>query len=96
VINELILKLNDELKVTSIVVTHDMTSAFKVADRMVMLLNGVVAANGTPDEIRHHPNKEVQRFVQGRASAEELRALNRMKPEDFEIPTEDRNGPTEG
>ncbi len=85
VINELILKLSDELKVTSIVVTHDMTSAFKVADRMIMLLNGVVIASGTPDEIRHHTNKEVQRFVQGRASADELRALNRMRPEDFEF-----------
>lgn len=87
VINELILKLTDQLKVTSIVVTHDMTSAFKVADRIVMLLNGVVCASGTPDEIRHHPNKEVQRFVQGRASADELRALNRMKPEDYELET---------
>lgn len=89
VINELILKLNDEMKVTSIVVTHDMTSAFKVADRIVMLLNGKVIAEGTPDQIRHHPNQEVQRFVQGRASAEELRALNRMKQEDFDLQTDE-------
>src|ERR1043165_4164779 len=50
VINELILKLNDELHVTSVVVTHDMTSAFKVADRMVMLSNGKVIAQGKPEE----------------------------------------------
>lgn len=79
VINELILKLNDELKVTSIVVTHDMTSAFKVADRMVMLLNGKVAFNGTPTEIRNTTHPEVRRFVEGRASAEELRAVNRIE-----------------
>jgi phospholipid/cholesterol/gamma-HCH transport system ATP-binding protein len=79
VINELILKLNDELHVTSVVVTHDMASAFKVADRMVMLLNGKVAAEGKPDEIRNSQDEEVQRFVQGRASAEELEALHRKK-----------------
>jgi phospholipid/cholesterol/gamma-HCH transport system ATP-binding protein len=77
VINELILKLNDELHVTSVVVTHDMTSAFKVADRMIMLSNGKVIAEGKPDEIRHSTNEEVQRFVQGRATPEELAALHR-------------------
>jgi phospholipid/cholesterol/gamma-HCH transport system ATP-binding protein len=77
VINELILKLNDELRVTSVVVTHDMTSAFKVADRMVMLLDGKVVAEGKPDEIRNSPDEEVQRFVQGKASAEDLEALHR-------------------
>jgi phospholipid/cholesterol/gamma-HCH transport system ATP-binding protein len=76
VINELILKLNDELHVTSVVVTHDMASAFKVADRMVMLSNGKVIAEGKPDEFRHSTNAEVQRFVQGKASPEELEALH--------------------
>ena len=47
VINELILKLNDELKVTSIVVTHDLGSAFKVADLTVMLHEGKVVFQGT-------------------------------------------------
>ncbi len=79
VINELILKLNDELRVTSVVVTHDMASAFKVADRMVMLSNGKVIAEGKPEEIRHSSNEEVQRFVQGKASAEDLAALKRRK-----------------
>lgn len=77
VINELILKLNDELHVTSVVVTHDMTSAFKVADRMIMLSGGKVIAEGKPDEIRHSSNEEVQRFVQGKATPEELAALHR-------------------
>ena len=77
VINELILKLNDELHVTSVVVTHDMASAFKVADRMIMLSGGKVIAEGKPDEIRHSANEEVQRFVQGKATPEELAALHR-------------------
>src|SRR5215213_1896251 len=52
VINELILKLKHELNVTSIVVTHDMQSAFKVADRIVMLHEGQLIFDGTPDEVR--------------------------------------------
>ena len=79
VINELILKLNDELHVTSVVVTHDMASAFKVADRMVMLSDGKVIAEGKPDEIRNSTNEEVQRFVQGKASRQDLEALHRNK-----------------
>ncbi len=76
VINELILRLKRQMNVTSIVVTHDMQSAFKVADRIVMLADGKLIADGTPDEIRHSDNPVVQRFVQGEAGPEELGALN--------------------
>jgi phospholipid/cholesterol/gamma-HCH transport system ATP-binding protein len=79
IINELILKLNDELHVTSIVVTHDMASAFKVADRLVMLSNGKVIAEGKADDFRHSKNEEVARFVQGRASPAELEGVRRAK-----------------
>jgi phospholipid/cholesterol/gamma-HCH transport system ATP-binding protein len=79
VINELILKLNDELHVTSVVVTHDMTSAFKVADRMVMLTDGKVIFNGKPAEIRACADDRVRRFVEGRANPEELAAIRRAK-----------------
>jgi phospholipid/cholesterol/gamma-HCH transport system ATP-binding protein len=82
VINELILKLREELKVTSIVVTHDMASAFKVGDRLVMLLDGKVIAEGTPDDIRNSKDDRVQRFVQGRASPEDLAALRRATEDD--------------
>lgn len=78
-INELILKLNDELHVTSVVVTHDMASAYKVADRLVMLSSGKVIAEGRPDDFRHSTNEEVRRFVEGRANPEELAALNRAQ-----------------
>ena len=75
VINELILKLQRELSVTSVVVTHDMHSAFKVADRMVMLYDGKFIFDGTADEIRASDNDVVKHFVQGEASPQELEAL---------------------
>ncbi len=78
VINELILKLKEELNVTGVVVTHDMTSAFKVADQVVMLFNGKIVSRGTAEEIRNCADPNVQRFIQGRASEEDLRALHRM------------------
>src|SRR5437867_1727118 len=75
VINELILKLQRELKVTSIVVTHDMQSAFKVADRIVMLHQGKIVVDGTPEEIRASEEPIVQRFVRGEADEAELATL---------------------
>ena len=51
IINELILKLQRELGVTSVVVTHDMTSAYKIADRIIMLHQGKIVADGAPAEI---------------------------------------------
>jgi phospholipid/cholesterol/gamma-HCH transport system ATP-binding protein len=75
VINELIIKLQRELKVTSIVVTHDMNSAFKIADRIVMLHEGRIIFDGTPDEIRRSEQDAVKQFVQGEASEKELANL---------------------
>jgi len=77
VINELIIKLQRELKVTSVVVTHDMQSAFKVADRIVMLYEGKLIADGTPEQFKDHPNPIVRRFVLGEADEQELSALRR-------------------
>lgn len=75
VINELILKLQRELKVTSITVTHDMQSAFKIANRIVMLSEGKIVFDGTPNEIQTTDNPVVRRFVVGEASDEELAAI---------------------
>jgi len=80
VINELILKLKRELGVTSVVVTHDMASAYKVADRIVMLCDGQFIADGTPDEIRHSTDDRVRRFVEGRADEDELASLRAESP----------------
>lgn len=64
-INSLIDELHDKLQVTSIVVTHDMRSAYKVADRIAMLYKGKIIAEGTPDEIRYSHNPIVRQFISG-------------------------------
>ncbi|GMV98660.1 MAG: ABC transporter ATP-binding protein [Phycisphaerae bacterium] len=66
-INDLIIKLKNELNVTSVVVTHDMTSAFKVADRILMLHQGQFIADGSPEEFRNSTDPRVRRFVTGDA-----------------------------
>jgi phospholipid/cholesterol/gamma-HCH transport system ATP-binding protein len=66
-INELIIKLKNELRVTSVVVTHDMTSAFKVADRILMLHQGAFIAQGKADDFRNATDVRVRRFVTGDA-----------------------------
>jgi len=65
-INDLILKLQRELQITSVVVTHDMHSANKVGDRMVMLSQGRLIARGTPQQIQASTDERVQHFIQGR------------------------------
>jgi len=68
VINDLIVSLNQRLLVTSIAVTHDMTSAFKIADRIVMLYQGRIEFDGTPEQIKVSSNPVVRQFVTGRAT----------------------------
>ena len=77
VINELILKLQRELKITHIVVTHDMASAFKVGRRIVMLHEAKLIFDGTPQEIQNTDDPRVKRFVLGEATEEELATLRR-------------------
>ena len=67
VINNLIVDLRHKLKVTSIVVTHDMNSAYKVADNIVMLYHGQVVAEGTPQEIQSTKHPVVKQFINGEA-----------------------------
>jgi phospholipid/cholesterol/gamma-HCH transport system ATP-binding protein len=65
VVDKLTLELTDGSGMTAVVVTHDMTSAFRIATRMIMLGRGRIIAQGTPDEIRTSPNPEVQQFING-------------------------------
>lgn len=67
-INELIRELQSKLKITSVVVTHDMTSAYKVADHIAMLYQGKIIAEGSPEEIKNTQNPVVKQFVSGAAS----------------------------
>ena len=64
-IGELIKSLQSRLGVTSIVVTHDMASAYKVADRMAMLDGGRIVFSGTPDETRQTRDPLVRQFIEG-------------------------------
>jgi phospholipid/cholesterol/gamma-HCH transport system ATP-binding protein len=66
VIDELILRMKEELGVTSLVITHDMQSAYRVSDRIAMLYDGRVLEEGTPDEIRNTKNAVVKGFVEGK------------------------------
>jgi len=66
-INDLIIQLREELDIASITITHDMVSAYKIADRIAMLFRGKLIATGTPDEIRTSDNPYVQQFIHGKA-----------------------------
>ncbi len=67
VVDQLTQKLTQSSHMTAVVVSHDMTSAFRIATRMIMLGHGSIVAEGTPEEIRNSPNAEVQQFINGRA-----------------------------
>ena len=59
----LIRQLNDAMGLTSIVVSHDLEETFHIADQVIILANGKIAAQGTPDEVRHSDNPLVHQFV---------------------------------
>ncbi|HCX89856.1 MAG TPA: ABC transporter ATP-binding protein [Deltaproteobacteria bacterium] len=67
VINELIIQLREKLRVTSMAITHDMKSAYKIGDRIAMLYKGKIIEVGTPDEIKNSKNEIVQQFIQGKS-----------------------------
>jgi phospholipid/cholesterol/gamma-HCH transport system ATP-binding protein len=67
VVDQLTLKLTRGSHMTAVVVSHDMTSAFRIATRMIMLGGDGIVAQGTPDEIRTSPNPEVHQFINGEA-----------------------------
>ena len=66
-INDLIVQMRKKLRVTSIAITHDMVSAYKIADRIAMLYEGKIIEVGTPQQIRESSNAVVQQFIQGKA-----------------------------
>ncbi|MEK6727245.1 MAG: ABC transporter ATP-binding protein [Candidatus Omnitrophota bacterium] len=78
-INDLIKSLHDKLRVTSVVVTHDMKSAYKVADRIAMLYQGKIIAEGTPDEIQNTNHAVVHQFINGLAQGPITETLERFR-----------------
>ena len=65
VINTLIMKLQQEFTVTSVVVTHDISSAYMIADRIAMLYEGKIIECSTPEKIKHTNNPIVRQFIEG-------------------------------
>jgi phospholipid/cholesterol/gamma-HCH transport system ATP-binding protein len=66
-INDLIVDMRRKLQVTSLAITHDMVSAYKIADRIAMLYEGKIIEVGTPEEIKNSTNPIVQQFITGSA-----------------------------
>lgn len=64
-IDELIIKLTEQSKVTSIIVTHELDDAFRVATKMAMLYHGKIIQEGTPKQFKESPNPVVQQFLTG-------------------------------
>jgi phospholipid/cholesterol/gamma-HCH transport system ATP-binding protein len=62
-IAEEIIKLNERIHVTSLVVSHDRDLAFGVADRIAVINDGQILTSGTPDEVKRNPNPLVQEFL---------------------------------
>ena len=60
---QLIRQLNDTLGITSVIVSHDLEETFRIADQVVILANGKIAAQGTPDEVRNSQDPLVHQFV---------------------------------
>jgi phospholipid/cholesterol/gamma-HCH transport system ATP-binding protein len=67
VIDQMILRLQKRFQVTSLVVTHDMKTVFKVANRVAFFKRGVIYFLGTAEELRQCPDPIVQDFVEGRS-----------------------------
>jgi phospholipid/cholesterol/gamma-HCH transport system ATP-binding protein len=65
VIDKLIVDLSEKLSITSVIVTHDMSSVFRIADRIAMLHKGKVLEIGTKEEIRNSKNEYVKQFITG-------------------------------
>jgi len=63
VVNDLIVRMRDRFNVTSVVVSHDVESMFRIADKIVMIHEGTVIASGTPQEIRDTTHPVVRQFI---------------------------------
>ncbi len=66
-INDLIVEMREKLSITSVTITHDMHSAYKISDRIAMLYKGIIMETGTPEEIKNTTNPIVRQFITGSA-----------------------------
>lgn len=65
VIDEMIVRMSEELGVTGVIISHDMKSAFRISDRVAMLYEGMIRIDGTPDEVRASDDPIVKGFIEG-------------------------------
>ncbi len=79
-IDEIIKDLSDRLKTTSVTITHDMESAYRIADRIAMLHQGKIIAEAPPEEFKRLEDPRVQQFIHGRADGPLSEELARAKP----------------
>jgi phospholipid/cholesterol/gamma-HCH transport system ATP-binding protein len=78
-IDNLIVKLNQVFGITMVVVTHDLPSAYGIADRIMMMLDGKVAALGSKEEVWNDPNPRIRAFIERRMAEEFERAADFMQ-----------------
>jgi phospholipid/cholesterol/gamma-HCH transport system ATP-binding protein len=71
VIDSVIVEMRDHLKATMVTITHDMKSAFRIADRIAMLRNGRIIADARPEEFRSSADPYIQKFLAGEPVEEE-------------------------
>jgi phospholipid/cholesterol/gamma-HCH transport system ATP-binding protein len=89
----LILNLRNKLHMTSLVVTHDMASAYKVADKISMINDGKIIFSGTPAEIRASRNPYIQQFIRGQRKLHYAVEGKKAYEEQFDIRKIRRNVP---
>jgi phospholipid/cholesterol/gamma-HCH transport system ATP-binding protein len=88
-INELILAAQRALQTTTVAVTHDLRSAFKIGNRIAMLEGGRIVFDGSPDEIQESKDPVVARFIRGEADADLVASLGRAVSGDAPAPGQD-------
>ena len=87
-LDELILTLRDAMQMTIVVVTHELESAYKIADRITVLDHGEILMTGSVDEVRNSSNKRIQSLLHRQARHEEVDAeeyLNRLTKESLHL-----------
>ncbi len=87
-INELIIQMKKKLNVTSITITHDMKSAYKIGDRIAMLFKGRIIEVGTPEEIKNSRNPIVKQFIEGKSDG----PIKIVDPSLLTLPSRDLRG----
>jgi phospholipid/cholesterol/gamma-HCH transport system ATP-binding protein len=87
-INDLIIQMKKKLDVTSMTITHDMKSAYKIGDRIAMLFQGKIIEVGSPEEIKNCSNPIVQQFVQGKSEG----PIKMVDPSLLTLPSRQQRG----